>query len=59
MEVLFDDYALHAITDRGIETYTHRIGHKIFSNTFEYFNYDDYYPMKSEVNIEILVKELN
>lgn len=37
-----NDYVLHALTDRGIETYTLRSGHKVFSSHFEYNLRDDY-----------------
>lgn len=36
VEVQLHDYVLHALTDRGIETYTLRTGHKVFSSCFEY-----------------------
>lgn len=35
------DYVIHALTDHGIETYTHRIGHKLFSSSYEYNLRDD------------------
>lgn len=34
---------IHALTDHGIETYTHCIGHKLFNNAYEYGLCDDTY----------------
>lgn len=35
-DVTINNYVLHALTDRGIETYTLRTGHRLFNNYFEY-----------------------
>lgn len=43
-------YVIHALTDHGIETYTHCIGHKLFNNAYEYSLCDDTY--SSEVNFQ-------
>lgn len=41
IDVNITDYVVHALTDHGIETYTHRIGHKLFSSAYEYNLRDD------------------
>lgn len=41
IDVCVTDYVVHALTDHGIETYTHRIGHKLFMSTYEYGLRDD------------------
>lgn len=41
IDVCVTDYVIHALTDHGIETYTHRIGHKLFMSTYEYGLRDD------------------
>lgn len=40
-EVALADFVLHALTDRGIETYTLRSSHRIFGSPFEYNLLDD------------------
>lgn len=41
INVCITDYVIHALTDHGIETYTHRIGQKLFGSAFEYNLRDD------------------
>lgn len=41
IDVRITNCVIHALTDNGIETYTHRIGHKLFSNPYEYGLQDD------------------
>lgn len=48
INVCVTDYVIHALTDHGIETYTHCIGHKLFNNIYEYSMSDDLY--NAEVN---------
>ncbi|KAJ6643629.1 Hermansky-Pudlak syndrome 3 protein like [Pseudolycoriella hygida] len=36
IDATMNQNVLHALTDRGMETYTLRIGHKLFSSYFEY-----------------------
>lgn len=43
ISVCVTDYVIHALTDHGIETYTHCIGHKLFNNIYEYSLSDDLY----------------
>lgn len=43
ISVCVTDYVIHALTDHGIETYTHCIGHKLFNNVYEYNLSDDLY----------------
>lgn len=43
ISVCVTDYVIHALTDHGIETYTHCIGHKLFNNAYEYGLCDDTY----------------
>lgn len=43
INVCVTDYVIQALTDHGIETYTHCIGHKIFNNAYEYGLSDDLY----------------
>lgn len=43
INVCVTDYVIHALTDHGIETYTHCIGHKLFNNVYEYGLGDDLY----------------
>lgn len=43
ISVCVTDYVIHALTDHGIETYTHCIGHKLFNNIYEYGLGDDLY----------------
>lgn len=49
IDVCITDYVIHALTDHGIETYTHRIGHKLFCSAYEYGLRDD--PCVIEVNL--------
>lgn len=36
IDVMINQNVLHALTDRGMETYTLRVGHKLFTSYFEY-----------------------
>ncbi|KAG4069460.1 hypothetical protein HA402_001759 [Bradysia odoriphaga] len=36
IDVMMNQNVLHALTDRGLETYTLRVGHKLFTSYFEY-----------------------
>lgn len=47
IDVAVNDYVVQILTDRGIETYTHRIGHKLFSNSYEYNLRDDLFPIET------------
>lgn len=51
ISVCVTDFVIHALTDHGIETYTHSIGHKLFNNIYEYNLSDDLYT--SEVSESI------
>lgn len=46
VDVRITDYVIHALTDHGIETYTHRIGHKLFSCAYEYNLRDDLFTIE-------------
>lgn len=46
VDVRITDYVIHALTDHGIETYTHRIGHKLFSCSYEYNLLDDLFTIE-------------
>lgn len=46
VDVRITDYVIHALTDHGIETYTHRIGHKLFSSSYEYNIRDDLFALE-------------
>lgn len=47
IDVAMNDYVIQVLTDRGIETYTHRIGHKLFSCSYEYNLRDDLFPIEA------------
>lgn len=47
INVAMNDYVIQVLTDRGIETYTHRIGHKLFSCSYEYNLRDDLFPIEA------------
>lgn len=47
IHVAINDYVIQVLTDRGIETYTHRIGHKLFSCSYEYNLRDDLFPIEA------------
>lgn len=51
VDVIIDNFVVHAITENGIETFSSRIGHKLFSSYFEYPMITDPYP--NEVSHEL------
>lgn len=53
INVCVTDYVIHALTDHGIETYTHCIGHKLFNNIYEYSLSDDLYNAEVKLHFQI------
>ncbi|XP_031634727.1 uncharacterized protein LOC116348019 [Contarinia nasturtii] len=52
INVCVTDYVIHALTDHGIETYTHSIGHKLFNNIYEYSVNDEQYNSDAAPRLE-------
>lgn len=54
VDVRITPNVVHALTDHGIETYTHRIGHKLFSCSYEYNLRDDLFTVEVRIPFAFL-----
>lgn len=53
VDVIIDNFVVHAITENGIETFSSRIGHKLFSSYFEYPMITDPYPNETSPLVDV------